>query len=176
MTADIPQIPFGAVYFRKSNPPREDWEQDYRTAAEDRLNAFWHWFLWSAIERAPGVFDWDDYDRQFDLAEKHGLKTMIAELNHAGPDWAVRRFPHARQIRFDGRTVDSMVSPSAAIGGFARNGAGAGTLTFNSGDVREAAAGLLTQPALRYKYHPALLGYYVWNECNYSPIVDFSEP
>ena len=29
------QIPFGAVYFRKSNPPREDWERDYVTAAEN---------------------------------------------------------------------------------------------------------------------------------------------
>src|SRR5262245_19857279 len=24
-TDQLPQVPFGAVYFRKSNPPREDW-------------------------------------------------------------------------------------------------------------------------------------------------------
>ncbi len=34
----ISQIPYGAVYFRKSNPPREDWEQDYKTASEDGIN------------------------------------------------------------------------------------------------------------------------------------------
>ena len=66
--AKLPQVPFGAVYFRKSNPPQQDWERDYKTAAEDGLNVFRHWFMWSAIERAPGKFDWDDYDRQLDLA------------------------------------------------------------------------------------------------------------
>jgi beta-galactosidase len=41
----LPAFDYGAVYFRKSNPPREDWERDYRTAAEDGLNLFRHWFL-----------------------------------------------------------------------------------------------------------------------------------
>jgi hypothetical protein len=36
----VPQVPFGAVYFRKSNPPQEDWERDYGVAAEDGLNVF----------------------------------------------------------------------------------------------------------------------------------------
>src|ERR1051325_7196731 len=64
----LPKFPYGAVYFRKSNPPREDWERDYRTAAEDGMNLFRHWFLWSAIEVAPGIYDWEEYDRQVDLA------------------------------------------------------------------------------------------------------------
>ncbi len=37
---DLPKFPYGAVYFRKSNPPCEDWEQDYQTAAEDGMNTF----------------------------------------------------------------------------------------------------------------------------------------
>ena len=66
--SDVPAFPYGAVYFRKSNPPRDDWARDYRVAAEDGDNMFRHWFLWSAIETAPGVFDWEEYDRQLDLA------------------------------------------------------------------------------------------------------------
>ncbi|MCU0520182.1 MAG: hypothetical protein MUF84_05780, partial [Anaerolineae bacterium] len=31
----LPGFPYGAVYFRKSGPPREDWARDYATAAED---------------------------------------------------------------------------------------------------------------------------------------------
>ena len=64
----LPRVPYGAVYFRKSNPPPEDWARDYRTAAEDGMNLFRHWFLWSAVEVAPGEYDWADYDRQLDLA------------------------------------------------------------------------------------------------------------
>ena len=84
-TDKIPQVPFGAVYFRKSNPPREDWARDYGVAAEDGLNIFRHWFMWASIERRPGYYDFDDYDRQMDLAAKNGIKTVIAELTHTVP-------------------------------------------------------------------------------------------
>ena len=80
MVNQLPQFPYGAVYFRKSNPPKEDWATDYGTAAQDGMNIFRHWFLWSAIEIAPGVYDWSDYDRQLDLAAENGIKTIIAEF------------------------------------------------------------------------------------------------
>ena len=48
-------FPFGAVYFRKTNPPRAEWERDYGVCAADGLNTFRHWVLWGSIELAPGV-------------------------------------------------------------------------------------------------------------------------
>lgn len=170
----LPQLPFGAVYFRKSNPPREDWERDYGVAAADGLNVFRHWFMWGAIEQKPGVYVWDEYDRQLDLAARNGIKTIIAELIHAVPDWAYRKFAHARQIRADGRPLTSNMGVSAATGGFASNGGGAGALTLNCPEVKEAAGAFLTALATHYKGHPGLLGYDVWNEVNYSPAVDYS--
>lgn len=170
----LPQVPFGAVYFRKSNPPREDWERDYAVAAEDGLNVFRHWFMWSAIERKPGVYDWDDYDRQLDLAAKHGIRTVVAELTHTVPDWAYRKYATARQIRRDGSPLHSLMGPSASVGGFANNGGGAGALSMNCDEVRDAVTAFLTALATRYKGHPGLLGYDVWNEVNYAPDVDYS--
>jgi beta-galactosidase len=171
----LPQVPFGAVYFRKSNPPQEDWERDYGVAAEDGLNVFRHWFMWGAIEQKPGVYVWDDYDRQMDLAARNNIKTVIAELIHAVPDWAYRKFAHARQIRADGRPLVSGMGVSSSTGGFAHNGGGAGSLTLNCPEVKEAAGAFLTALATRYRGHPALLGYDIWNEVNYSPEVDYSE-
>jgi beta-galactosidase len=171
----LPQVPFGAVYFRKSNPPPEDWARDYGVAAEDGLNVFRHWFMWGAIEQKPGVYVWDDYDRQMDLAARNGIKTVIAELIHAVPDWAYRKFAHARQLRADGTALTSNMGPSSSTGGFAHNGGGAGTLTLNCPEVKEAAGNFLTAMATRYKGHPGLLGYDVWNEANYSAEVDYSE-
>jgi beta-galactosidase len=168
------QLPFGAVYFRKSNPPREDWERDYRVAAEDGLNVFRHWFMWGAIERAPGCYEWSDYDRQMELAAANGIRTIIAELIHSVPDWAVRQFADARQIRADGRPLTSNMGVSAATGGFAENGGGAGALTLDCPEVKAAAGRFLTALASRYKGHPALWGYDVWNECNYAADVDYS--
>ncbi len=174
MTKIDMQVPFGAVYFRKSNPPEADWERDYAVASEDGLNVFRHWFMWSAIERRPGVYDWEEYDRQLDLAAANGIKTIIAELTHTVPDWAYRKYAHARQMKADGTPLPSIMGVSAATGGFAPNGGGAGSLTLNCPEVRAAAGEFLKTLAERYKGHPGLLGYDVWNECNYSPLVDYN--
>jgi hypothetical protein len=37
-----PAFPYGAVYFRKSNPPEQDWARDHRTAARVGMNTFRH--------------------------------------------------------------------------------------------------------------------------------------
>src|SRR6187431_2694562 len=82
-----PVFPYGAVYFRKSNPPEEDWAKDHRTAAQMGINNFRHWFMWSAIEVAPGKFDWRDYDMQFEHAAKNGINVVLAEMITAAPEW-----------------------------------------------------------------------------------------
>lgn len=176
MNAKTPQIPFGAVYFRKSNPPREDWERDYAIASEDGLNTFRHWFMWSAIERKPGVFDWDDCDRQLDLAAENGMATVIAEFTMAAPDWLHRKYAHHRQLSRDGTPMASTLSPSVAVGGFGQGLGGAGALTLNAPEVHDAVMGFLSKLASRYKGHPGLYGYDVNNEVNYQPDFDFSDP
>lgn len=168
----LPQLPYGAVYFRKSNPPRQDWARDYKVAGEDGLNVFRHWFMWSAIEREPGKYDWADFDRQLDLAAENGIKTIIAEMTHTTPDWAMHEFADARIIHADGRPATSNMGVSSATGGFS---SGAGAITLNCPEVRAAAGAFLTALATRYKDHPALLGYDVWNEVNYPPDVDYSD-
>jgi beta-galactosidase len=156
---DLPLIPYGAVYFRKSNPPRESWENDYRTASEDGMNIFRHWFMWSAIEVAPGVFDWSDYDRQLDLAAREGIQTIIAEMITAAPEWAFRQFAHGRYIHRKGYPIRSSMSGSCATGGFPG-------LCLDNDDVRKAAGRFLKALASRYKDHPGMAGYDIWNECN----------
>src|SRR2546423_14014360 len=96
MPAADPVFPYGAVYFRKSNPPEADWARDHATAARDGMNTFRHWFMWSAIEVAPGKYDWRDYDRMMDLAAQNGIKAGIAEIVNAAPERVIDRYPHAR--------------------------------------------------------------------------------
>src|SRR5207245_6053955 len=80
LAADAPVFPYGAVYFRKSNPPEQDWARDHQTAAQIGMNTFRHWFMWSSIEVAPGKYDWRDYDQMMDLAARNGIKVIIAEF------------------------------------------------------------------------------------------------
>jgi beta-galactosidase len=156
----LPPFPYGAVYFRKSNPPKADWERDYRTAAEDGMNIFRHWFLWSAIEVAPGVYDWSEYDRHLDLAAENGMKTIIAEMITIAPEWAYRKYAHARFETREGRKLDAGMHGSCASGG-------APGLCLDNDDLRQAAERFLIALAEHYKGHPGLGGYDVWNECGY---------
>jgi len=158
----LPRFPYGAVYFRYSNPPPEDWERDYRTAAEDGMTVFRHWFLWSAVEVAPGHYDRSAYDRQLDLAAEHGIKTIIAEMITAAPEWAFRAFNHARFETREGRCVESHMSGSCVTGGFPG-------LCLDNDDYRAAAERFLRELVARYKDHPGLGGYDIWNESNYAP-------
>jgi len=157
----LPAFPYGAVYFRKSNPPREDWQRDYGTAAEDGMNAFRHWFLWSAVEIAPGEYDWEEYDRQLDLAAENGMKTISAEMITAAPEWAFRTYAHARFETREGQKVHSSMGASSVTSGFPG-------LCLDNEDFRGVAEQFLRQLVERYRDHPGMGGYDIWNECNYS--------
>jgi beta-galactosidase len=123
------------------------------------MNTFRHWFMWSAIEVAPGVYDWEDYDRQLDLAAEHGLQTIIAEHVTFAPEWAFRRFAGCELRDRQGNRAASTVSGSSAIGGHPG-------LCLDHAPVMEAAERFLRALAGHYKDHPALGGYDLWNECN----------
>jgi beta-galactosidase len=154
---DKPVFPYGAVYFRKSNPPEQDWARDHQTAARIGMNTFRHWFMWGAIEVAPGKYDWRDYDRMMDLAAQNGIKVIIAELITDAPEWAFHKYPHARYVASDGSVVNSGVGASSATGGFPG-------LCLDNPDVRAAAEKFLVALVEHYRNHPALLGYDLWNE------------
>jgi beta-galactosidase len=159
--SDAPVFPYGAVYFRKSNPPEAEWARDHQTAARIGMNTFRHWFMWSAIEVAPGKYDWRDYDRMMDLAAQNGIKVVIAELVTAAPEWMFHKYPNARYVASDGTVLNSSIGGSSATGGFPG-------LCLDNPEVRAAAEKFLIALVERYRNHPALLGYDLWNENSYN--------
>lgn len=169
MVRKEPALRYGAVYFRKSNPPREDWERDYKQAAKDGMNVFRHWFLWEAIEVAPDKFDFEEYDRQLDLAAENGIGTIIAEMSSAAPEWLFKRHPEYFSLNAKGEYLaNSEQSASCATGGFGTSPDGLchGGVCLDNPDARALVEKFLRTMARRYKGHPGLLGYDIWNECN----------
>lgn len=156
-SSSTPVFPYGAVYFRKTNPPEQDWARDFQTASRVGMNIFRHWFMWSAIEVAPGKYDWSDYDRIMDLSAQNGIKLVLEELVGCAPEWAFRKYAHARYLGSDGFVVNSSVSESSATGGFPG-------LCLDNPDVQQLAQTFLTALVERYRNHPALFGYDLWNE------------
>ena len=171
MKKDYPQVAYGAVYFRKSNPPREDWERDYAQAAADGMNMFRHWFLWGAIEVAPDVYDWSDYDRQMELAARNGIGTVIAEFSESVPEWFFHGNKDCFSVLRNGAQVPyTGLSGSCMTGGFVPGG-----LCLDNPKTLGYVEKFLRALANRYKGHPGLFGYDIWNECNYSPDACFCD-
>lgn len=158
--AEDPVFPYGAVYFRKSNPPEEDWSRDHQTAAKIGMNNFRHWLMWSAVETAPDKYDWRDYDRMMDLAAENNIRVTIAEMITAAPEWMFDKYAHARFAASDESVVTSQVSGSAAVGGFPG-------LCLDNEDVRSRAERFLTTMIERYKGHKAMWAWDLWNEHSY---------
>ena len=157
-------ISFGAVYFRKTAPPSSDWEMDYQAAAQDGHTLFRHWFCWNAIETKRGVFDWNDYDKQLDLGIQYGIQTVIAEMSVDSPEWLNHElYGIGSIVDAHGKCQKSEMHTSSATGGHY-------CLCYDNLAVEEATNRFLKELALRYKDHPGLYGYDVFNECTlYSP-------
>jgi beta-galactosidase len=151
-----PVFPFGAVYFRKSNPPEQDWERDHKTAAQMGVNIFRHWFMWASIENSPGQYDWRDYDRMVELEGQNQIKVVIGEIITGAPEWMWDKYPQARHIGSDGKETYPAVSSSSATS--------SAPLCLDNEDVRSQAGKFLTALVERYRGNPAMLGYDVWNE------------
>ena len=154
---------FGAVYFRKTNPPAGDWERDYARASADGHTIFRHWISWGAVETSPGRYDWGDYDRHLDLASKHGIRTVLAEISTNYPEWLIHKLPHAALVNSRGEPRGSPMHVSCVLGG---NHA----LCMDNHPVAEACGKFLSEMARRYSTHRGLYAWDVWNECSmYGP-------
>ena len=151
-----PVFPFGAVYFRKSSPPEQDWARDHQVAAGMGMNVFRHWFMWASIENAPGRYDWADYDCMVQLEGQNRIKVVIAENVTGAPEWMWDKYPEARRLDREG--VEG--NPGSATG----SATGSCPLCLDNEDVRAQAEKFLTALVERYRDKPAVLGYDVWNE------------
>lgn len=152
-------VDFGAVYFRYSAPAEQDWERDYQRAAEDGITHFRHWFVWAAIEKEPGVFDFEPYDKLIALGNKYGIKTVIAEMSTIYPDWFFAKNDDARLVTKEGIKRFNNMNDSSMAGG-------THSLCMDHESVREGVGRFLKALGEHYKGMDGILGYDVWNECS----------
>lgn len=151
-------VEFGAVYFRRSNPPQSDWERDYAVAREDGHTLFRHWFVWSDIHIAPDTYDFSLYDEHLRLAAKNGIKTIVAELITNAPDWLYHQCPDGRHESVSGSRNHSGMNGSCATGST--------RMCLDHPKVREEAHKFLSALSRHYRDMAGMYGYDIWNECS----------
>ena len=102
----------GVQYYRAPFPEMEYWKEDIKNVRNAGLNTLQLWVLWGWVESAPGKFDFSDYDRLVELADKNGLQVVLSSIAEIQPMWIHREVPGSEMIdRFGDipKSVDNLL-------------------------------------------------------------------
>jgi beta-galactosidase len=162
------EIVLGAQYYRPPNPPREAWARDLERMADSGMNTVKFWACWSWMNPERDRFDFEDLDVLIDLADRSNLKVVLNVILEDAPYWLEESHPAARYRDAEGHDI--------SLGG-AMNTPGGGWpgLCFDNEPVAEAGLAFLDAVVRRYKDHPAILAWDVWNEPHLEPASYFPD-
>ena len=147
----------GTQYFRPPNPPMKDWERDLKLIKEQGLEIVRTWIYWCWVNPRPQKWVWDDYDRFMDMASKTELKVLVQLMIESAPEWLAKEYPEARFVDEYGHPIDLYAVDSHAIGGIPG-------LNIEHPEIRARAEEYYRKVVRRYKNHPALHSWDIWNE------------
>ena len=148
------RFPLGIQYHRPPTPPSEEWEADLAHIARLGLDHIYTWVMWPYVERRPGSYTWDDYEKLFDLAAKHRLDVVPNLELWAVPTWAER--DEFRQVGLDGRPRPFAASPIHNLYSWRP--------CLDNLDLRRLVEPFLRAAVGRFEDRPNLLCWKVWNE------------
>ena len=74
-----PETPFpiGVEYYRAPIPRLGVWDEDFARIQDAGFRIVRSFSYWNWMEPRPGAYELDDFDRLFDLTEKHGLSVWL---------------------------------------------------------------------------------------------------
>ena len=157
MTDETPEparFPLGIQYHRPPTPPPGEWESDLAHIASLGLDHVYTWVMWPYVERSPGSYTWDDFEKLVDLAAKHGLDVVPNLELWAVPTWAER--DEFRQVGLDGRPRPFAASPIHNLYSWRP--------CLDNLDLRKLIEPFLEAAVGRFEDRPNLLCWKVWNE------------
>ena len=156
MTNDS-MIPFGAQYYRAPTPFEENWEKDLLSFRENGFNTIKIWIQWRWNNPAEGVYDFGDIDRIMDIAAGLGIRVIINMIFDVAPAWFYKKYPESVMVTCDGRRLEPQVTAWRQVGG-------APGPCYNHPDGIRTREEFLAAAIQRYKDHPALYMWDLWNE------------
>ncbi|MBR3681509.1 MAG: beta-galactosidase [Clostridia bacterium] len=156
------EIIYGTQYYRAPTPLPEEWEKDIPELESYSLDTFQIRINWRWNEVREGEYRFDDVDRLFELAEKHGKRVIVKFLLECAPQYVFDKYggtrigPRGEQLRGG--------SHGAFYGGWRP--------CFTNPDVAKRASLFCEEVAKRYKDRPSLILWNAWNEIRNKPIED----
>ena len=150
-----PAFPYGTQYHRAPTPLPEEWEGDLKEIARAGYTHLQFRPQWRVHERIRGKRVWHDLDRLFELAEHNALRVVLKPMLETAPDWVFRELDGTR-IGFHGVPISPFAHGAYYVGGW--------WPCFDNPQVASAAGVFVRALVRRYRAHPALWLYDLWNE------------
>jgi len=148
---------FGVQYYRAPTPHPESWESDLKNIRENGFTHIKFWVQWRWTHRAENEFYFEDVDRLMDLAAKNDLKVTLNVIFDVVPKWVTDQYPESKIVLANGTVLEPSVSCYRQIGGYP------GTC-YNHEKAFQERMKFLAKTVERYKDHPAMHMWDVWNE------------
>lgn len=148
---------YGTQYYRYPTPDKSQWEEDLKNIHDMGMMDVKFWVQWRVNNFGPNKYDFSDIDTLMDLAYKNDLRVTLNVIFDVAPVWFLKKYPCSVQVTADGRKVEQSAPGHRQIGGFP------GTC-YNHIEARECRKMFLIETVKRYKDHPALYMWDIWNE------------
>ena len=156
----IPGVPFpvGVEYYRAPIPKLDVWDEDFARLRAAGFRIVRSFSYWNHMEPRPGQYELEDFDRLFDLAEKHDLQVWLdltLATHGACPEWLTREHPDMRIVTDSGEPV----APTAG----AATPQGSQIHCYDHPAWRDYGGALLRHVVRRYRERPSLLIWGLWD-------------
>lgn len=158
-------FPIGVEYYRAPTPKPACWDADFARLSAAGFRIVRSFTYWNWMEPRPGIYELDDFDRMFDLAEKHGLSVwldIVLGTHGACPEWLTREHPDMRVVNRRGQRAESHAGPAYPQGAMIH--------CYDHPAWREYGGGLLRHIVRRYKDRPNLLIWGLWDGVNLASV------
>lgn len=155
----------GVQYYRAPFPEEKHWEKDFAKIKASGLNTVQLWVLWGWVESTPDKFNFDDYDRLVELADKNELGVIMSTIAEIQPHWIHRIVPDSEMIDNMGKKVVSSCRCECHFG------ITPGGCTDHPG-VWNRMESFLKEVTSRYHKAPCIKGWDAWNELRWNVHAD----
>lgn len=147
----------GTQYYRKPHPPQADWERDLDNITATGLTMVRIWLPWTQVNPRPGQWEWREIDGILDAAARRGLKVLVQLMPDGVPFWFKDEHPEALLRDERGNILYPIAHPGMGVGGVPG-------LNFDEPIAQQALSEFFTRTVERYREHPAVDSWDVWNE------------
>ena len=148
---------FGSQYLRGYTPEKDQWEKDMENMKKSGFNTIRAWFLWNAIEKSEGNFDYDYISDFLTLAGKYDLQVGILFHLHSCPAWAVKKFSKYFYVNEDNLPFEPATRPNTPSSGWPG-------LCYDHEEVRELEYNFISSVMKETKKHSSVAFYEPMNE------------